>query len=267
MKQYWSFFKLRFAAGLQYRAAALAGVLTQLFFGLVFISVYIAFYSNGEGNTSINLQEITTYLWLNQMLYSLIFVWYKDQELQKLISNGNIAYELCRPQNIYIMWFTRILSAKLSSVLLRSIPLLVIIIFLPAPYAMSAPVSLYAFIMFVISLIISSLLVTSLIVLVYVISCYTIDEKGIVNIYYSIAEILSGQIVPLPLFPKLLGIVSSFLPFAYVSDFAFRIYCGNIMGMDIIKGLLIQISWLFIIFILGQIITNKILKRVVVQGG
>ena len=43
---YWSLGKMRFIAGLQYRAAALAGVATQVFFGFIFIMVFIAFYQN-----------------------------------------------------------------------------------------------------------------------------------------------------------------------------------------------------------------------------
>ena len=49
MKSYSSYFKLKFITGLQYRAAALAGIATQFFFGFVFISVYIACYESGNG--------------------------------------------------------------------------------------------------------------------------------------------------------------------------------------------------------------------------
>ena len=38
-------------------------------------------------------------------------------------------------------------------------------------------------------------------------------------------------------------------------------------GSDIIKGLIIQITWLIIIVIFGMISSNKILKKVSVQGG
>ena len=61
MKQYISFFKLKFSVGLQYRAAAIAGLCTQLFFGLVFIMVYIAFYGSGDAsNVDISLRQIIT---------------------------------------------------------------------------------------------------------------------------------------------------------------------------------------------------------------
>ena len=53
MKQYISFFKLKFSIGLQYKAAALAGMATQIFFGLIFIMVYVAFYSSGTNSADI----------------------------------------------------------------------------------------------------------------------------------------------------------------------------------------------------------------------
>ena len=39
MRFYLSYFKLRFISGLQYRFAAIAGILTQFFFGIVIIMV------------------------------------------------------------------------------------------------------------------------------------------------------------------------------------------------------------------------------------
>ena len=41
MKQYTTFFRIRFLAGLQYRAAAFAGFFTQLFWGLMEILMFL----------------------------------------------------------------------------------------------------------------------------------------------------------------------------------------------------------------------------------
>ena len=46
MKKYWSFFRLRFSMGLQYRTAAIAGMVTQFFWGGMNILVYRAFYES-----------------------------------------------------------------------------------------------------------------------------------------------------------------------------------------------------------------------------
>ena len=44
MKKYLSFFRMRFLMGLQYRAAAAAGVLTQFTWGFMELLVFRAFY-------------------------------------------------------------------------------------------------------------------------------------------------------------------------------------------------------------------------------
>ena len=61
MKTYISYFKLKFITGLQYRAAAIAGISTQLFFGIVYISVYVAFYESGSNNLPMKLNELVIY--------------------------------------------------------------------------------------------------------------------------------------------------------------------------------------------------------------
>ena len=267
MRQYLSFFKIKFATGLQYKSAAIAGLATQIFFGFVFIMVYVAFYGSGTPEADITLREIIPYLWLNQAFFSLIYIWHKDNEIMNMIKKGDVAYELCRPQNLYLMWYVRILASKLSSVLLRCIPLLLIAFLLPAPYNLTLPHSIPAFIFFLITLLLSALLVTALVALMYVFIFYSIDSKGIMGMYCGIAEVLAGQIIPIPLFPNFLKAIAVFLPFAYISDFSFRIYSGNIQGVAIAQGLITQIAWLIITVLLGMLATNKILKRVSVQGG
>jgi ABC-2 type transport system permease protein len=267
MKQYISFFKLKFAVGLQYKAAAIAGLATQIFFGLVFIMVYMAFYNSGEANVDISLSEIIQYQWLSQAFLALIWIWHKDNEILSMIKNGNVAYELCRPQNLYWMWYIRILASKLSAVLLRCIPLLIIAFLLPHPYNLILPESFTALMFFIITLALATLLVTALVTLMYLLIFYSVDSRGIMGMYCGIAEILSGQVIAIPLFPVFLRNIAIVLPFAYISDFSFRIYSGNIAGTQIIQGLTIQIIWLFIILFLGLILSNRLLKRVSVQGG
>ena len=61
MKTYISNFKLRFVSSLQYRAAALAGIPTQIFFGLVYIMVYLAFYESNSTDVPMNFAQLASY--------------------------------------------------------------------------------------------------------------------------------------------------------------------------------------------------------------
>lgn len=268
MRFYWAYFKLKFITGLQYRASAIAGLSTQFFFGLINILVYIAFYESSKTTaTPINLNALATYIWLNQAFYALIFVLYKDAEIIKMIKDGNLAYELVRPKNLYFMWYFKIYSERMAMVTLRCVPVILITILVPAPYGLSLPISSSAFLLAVLTLIIGSILVTAIITLYHVILMWTLDEKGIVNVFATAASILSGVVVPIPFFPKTLRTITNCLPFRYVSDLPFRIYSGDIPLDEGLQGLIIQFIWIFIIIIVGYILSEKALKKAVIQGG
>lgn len=267
MKSYISYFKLKFITGLSYRAQAIAGIMTQFFFGFVYISVYVAFYESNHSSLPMELDEIVGYLWMSQSLFSLIYLWYKDSEIINMIKTGNIAYELLRPQNLYFMWCSKILGERLSRVTLRFLPVIIIAVLLPKPYNLDISITAFRLLLFIVSMIFSSILMTVLVCLYHVICLFTLDERGVVNIFMVIADILSGLVIPVPFFPKFMQNISNILPFRYISDFPFRLYVGNIDFNEIFISLGMQIIWILILFILGKMLTNKALKRVVVQGG
>ena len=267
MRAYITYFKLKFISGLQYRQAAYAGIATQFFFGIVYIMVYMAFYASGGKDIPMTLSQIITYLWLEQGFLALVNQFTRDKELFKLVKEGGLAYELVRPKNLYFMWYFKILGQRLAALTLRVFPLLLVTIFLPEPYNLSAPHSINCFILFIISLGLGALLVTALTVLYPIITLTTLDENGTVNIVITISDILSGLVVPIPFFPLFLQKISSVLPFQYISDLPFRIYVGNISISNGIYGIVIQFIWLIIITLLGVVLLSKSMKRVVVQGG
>ena len=267
MRFYLSYFKLRFITGLQYRAAAYAGLATQLFFGLVFVMVYLAFYDSSSGDTPMQIQELISYLWLNQAFFSLVNMMYKDSEIFETIRNGNIAYELARPKKLYFIWFAKIIGQRLAMVTLRCLPVLLIAFFLPYPYKLGLPSSIGNFLLFILTLLTGTILMTAIITLYPVLTLRTLNEKGIAQIFAALADLLSGLVVPIPFFPKFLQIISNYLPFRYVSDLPFRIYAGNIGINEGFMGLGLQIIWIVIVISIGYFLTSKSLKRVVVQGG
>ena len=267
MKSYLSYFKLKFKTGLQYRAAAIAGIFTQFFFGFVYISVYVAFYETGSSNLPMTLEETISYVWLGQSFFALIYLWYKDKEILNMIKSGNIAYELARPQDLYFMWASKILGERLSSAALRFLPVLIIGIILPSPYNLVLNKSFITFILFLLAMMLSTILMTVLVLLYHVICLITLDEKGVVNMFMVLSDILSGLIIPVPFFPDYLQKISNVLPFKYITDFPFRLYIGNISTIEGLIGILTQIIWIIILVIFGRLITKKALKKTIIQGG
>ena len=158
MKSYLNLFKLRIITEIQYRAAALAGISTQLFFGFMYIMFYIALYtSNKDITVPMNLKEIITYMWLGQAFFALRIPVLQDKELINMIKDGNLAYEIIRPQNFYLKFYVKLYAHRLVATMLRFLPIIVIGLLLPEPYNLSLPSSTSSFIVFLILLILSSL--------------------------------------------------------------------------------------------------------------
>ena len=68
MKKYLSFFRMRFLMGLQYRAAAAAGVVTQFTWGFMELLVFRAFYQADASAFPMRFEAVASYIWLQQAL-------------------------------------------------------------------------------------------------------------------------------------------------------------------------------------------------------
>ncbi|AEI43915.1 ABC transporter permease [Paenibacillus mucilaginosus] len=267
MRAYVSVCRMRFLNGLQYRAAALAGVATQLFFGLIFIMVYVAFYNGSTAQAPISLQDIVAYIWLQQIFLAFIMLWARDNEIFQLITGGSIAYELCRPCGIYPFWFAKLLAQRLSSALLRCFPILLIVFFLPEPYRLSLPESPGAFALFLITLALGLLLVVSVSMLIYISVFWTLSPTGSILMVSVAGEFFAGMILPIPLMPQWLQTITYVLPFRWAVDLPFRVYSGHIPADEALWGILIQLGWLAFLVGTGRLLLRRALRQVVVQGG
>ena len=267
MNQYLAFFRIKFIAGLQYRAAAIAGILTQFFFGFVFIMVYYAFYKSNNSTGPMEWQALVSYIWLQQAFYSLTYVFHKEKDIVKMIKDGNVAYELCRPGNLFFKWYARILASKLTGGSLKFLPVILVGVILPYPFNLTLPPTFLHFLAFIITLLISTFLITSIISLLHLFMLYTIDADGILKIFRVIADLFSGGIVPILFLPNFLQKISNFLPFQYIGDIPYRLYTGSISLNSFGSIVIIQVFWTILFLIIGHVLSKKICKKLVIQGG
>ena len=268
MMAYLNYFKLRLITNLQYRSAALAGIFTQLFFAGLYIMLYLALYESNTGvNAPMDLNSLVSYMWLQQAFFAITYPFLKDNELLGMIKNGNLAYELIRPQNFFFKFYIKMLAERMVATLLRCLPIIIIGLLLPSPYKLCLPPTLGNFLVFMASLILSCLLVTALSLIVHIITMFTLDSRGITSAYMMIAEVFMGIVIPIPFFPKWMLAISNLLPFRYIGDFPYRTFSGSI-GISEGTSLLIGSGiWIIISLIIGYLISNYALKKAVIQGG
>lgn len=267
MKKYLSFFRMRLITGLQYRTAALAGMVTQFFWGFMEIMVFHAFYRADPSAYPMTMEATAAYVWLQQAFLAFFGAWMFEGEVFATISDGNLAYELCRPIRTYDMWFARSVANRLSKALLRCVPILAVAVFLPRGYGLTAPVSFPAFFCFLFSLTMGLLVMVALNVLVYGSCLFTVSGDGMRILFASLAEFLAGQVLPLPFFPEKVQRVLELNPFASTGNVPFRLYGGDLAGREALRAMGVQILWLVILVAAGRLLCARGERRAVVQGG
>ena len=267
MKGYLSYFKTVLLSSLQYKTAALAGIFTQFFWGFLQIFIYQAFYAGVGQDTPMDFEKLVAYIWLQQAFLALVYIRNKDDSVAKSIKNGTVAYELVRPYNIYVWWFIKCIAQRMAAVSLRCVPILLIASVLPAPYNLILPSSFGQLAMFIINLLLGALIITSIMMIIQTIAFFTYEDKGISNIIFNFAELLSGTSLPLPLLPKIVETICHFFPFWLIGDLPFRIYSGDISLMASYKFLGLQIFWIAALVMIGMLILKYAMKKVYIQGG
>lgn len=267
MKKYLSFFRLRFVMGLQYRTAALAGVVTQFVWGFMEIMIFRAFYQADAAAFPMSLSATASYLWLQQAFLAFFAAWMMENDIFDSIVNGNIAYELCRPISIYNMWFSRSVASRFSRAVLRCFPILIVAALIPYPYGIDAPASLLHFLLFVLTLILGLAVTVAFCLLIYVLTFFTISPQGLRMVFTSTVEFFAGAIIPLPFFPEKVQQIMELLPFASMQNVALRIYSASMNPAEMKRAILLQIFWLIVLVAAGKLLCSLAEKRITIQGG
>ena len=267
MKGYFALFRTCFISGLQYRAAAWAGVCTQFFWGMINIMVFRAFYASSSSAAPMSLSQLASYIWLQQAFLSLVAVWSQDGELFDDIQKGGVAYALCRPYELSVFWFMRLLARRFSNVALRFAPVLAVACLLPSGYRLTPPAGAVGFGLFALSIILAGILMTVISLFMYVLTMVTLSAAGARTIIGLGAEFFAGGLLPIPLMPAGLQKALNFLPFRYTADLPFRIYSGHIPAADAGRQILIQLFFILALGALAFFCFRRAVGRVVIQGG
>jgi ABC-2 type transport system permease protein len=261
----------RFRALLQYRGAALGGLFTQTFFGMVRIMVLSAFYAASAGPPPIPLASVVAYVWLGQAVF-LLFPWRLDPDIAEPIRTGTIAYELCRPLDLHSVWLARAIAMRTAPVLLRLVPMLVVAaLVLPAigldSWRLPAPAGADALLVSLAAFAGAIAVSSALTALVHVGFLWTGGGDGVPVLVGTLAVMLGGLIVPLPLFPDAAQPWLVALPFAGILDLPARVYTGAIAGPAMLWVLVHQLVWTAILVGAGRALIGRQLHHLAVQGG
>jgi ABC-2 type transport system permease protein len=265
VRPYLALFRARFRALLQYRAAAVAGFGTQLFFGIVRMMVLQAFYAGRSGAQPMTLSQSITYVWLGQAFFHILpYTANPDPDVRDMIRSGEVAYELARPLDLHGLWLSRATAARIAPTLMRAVPMLLIAV----PFlGMTGPASAAGLGASFLGILGAVALNAALCTIITATLMWTVSGEGIARIFPSVVAIGSGLVIPLPLFPDWAQPIFDALPFRGMADDPFRLYLGLLPPSAIGLVLLRQLFWTLVLVGIGRLMVSRGLRRMVVQGG
>lgn len=263
MRAYLSVARTRTVALLQYRAAALAGMATQVFFGLIHVQVMRAFYQHHVDGVPMDLDQVVSQIWLGQAFFAML-PWRSDPEMQRVFVQGEVAYELLRPVDLYLYWYSRLLAFLVAPTALRALP-----VFLVAGGLMGLqpPPSLAAGLAFAASMVGALLLSAAMLTTVTLTQFWTLSGAGVTTLHAALFFLGSGMLAPLPLFPDFAQPLLSALPYRGIADLPFRLYSGHLPPEALAWVLPLQLGWTLLLVISGRLLLRVATRRLVIQGG
>lgn len=247
-----------------YRAATVAGAVTNTVFGFVKAAIAMAAVASAGGVIArYDARDVATYSWLVQALLAptAMFGW---SELAERVRTGDIAIDLARPVDLQLAWLATDLGRAAVVLVPRGLPPVLVG---AVTTGLSLPTSPASYLLAAGSVALGVLVSFAGWFLVNLAAFWLLDYRGVVTLYGVAATVLSGVIVPVHWFPSWLGAVAALTPFPSIVQTPVDLLSGHAEGNEALRLLLVQVAWLAVTLLAGRVVLARAARRLVVQGG
>ncbi|WP_405799017.1 ABC transporter permease [Streptomyces sp. NBC_01506] len=249
-----------------YRIATAAGVFTNTVFGFIMAYTYTALWDQRPQLGGYDLSQALTYVWLGQALLMTCAMMGGgfENELMERIRTGDVAIDLYRPVDLQLWWMASDLGRAAFHLMGRGI----------VPMALGAlafdlalPGDPLIWLAFLFSVFLGVVVSFALRFLVALSAFWLLDGAGVGQIAFLMGLFFSGMLLPLTLFPGLLGEVARALPWSSLLQVPADVFLGRHTGWGLLGAFAFQAGWALALLALGRLLQSVATRRVVVQGG
>ena len=252
-----------FQKNLAYRAANLAGILTNTFFGAVYVAIYTALF-RGRGDVGgLDVRDTVTYAIIAQSLLMVMSA-FGNRELSEAIVKGQIVTDLSRPLDFYLYWAAIDLGRAVYFLLFRGAPTFVISMLI---FRGRLPADAATWLLFLGSIATGTLLSFAFRFIANSLAFWTTDARGILYLTNTLLMFFAGFIVPINFFPAWLRVFVEVLPFRGLAQVPISVYLGKIDGPTLARLLGEQALWLSALVLIGRWVLSRMTRRLTVNGG
>lgn len=263
MALYVALARMSFQKQLAYRAANLAGVATNGFFGALRAFVMLALFENRDVVVGWTAYDAITYVAMTQALIMVVSMWGNNEQAQSIVS-GEVASDLSKPVDYYFFWLARFMGRSIYGAVYRGAMTFSLIWLF---FRFYIPLDPTRWLAFATALFMAVLVSFSIQFLTSSIVFWVLDVRGINNMLGLLAMLMSGFIVPLAFFPTWLAEIARLLPWSGMIQIPIEVYLGKLTGLEFLRALGFQLAWFLILMVVGRLVVRLMLRRLVIQGG
>jgi ABC-2 type transport system permease protein len=263
LRFYFAVARTAFRRQLIYRWANLAGLATNVFFGIVISSVFIALYHSRPTAAGYDLRDTLRYWWIVQALIMVVlpFGWW---DLMLTIRSGEVAADLSKPCDFSWYWFSREAGRDVYYLLFRCLPTYVAGAVI---YGLGGPPSPAVWPVFAVSLALGAALGIAYRFLYNIIAFWIIEARAAGGMAAVIALFFTGSYMPLAFFPPWLHAIVVWLPFSGMMNVPAEVFLGKLSGAGLLLALGQQALWVVALILIARWVAALAARRVIVQGG
>lgn len=246
-----------------YRWANLAGLCTNIFFGVIMSSIMIALYHVRPVTAGYDLRDALSYIWAAQALIMVVlpFGW---QDLMLTIRTGEVVTDLSKPCDFFHYWFSRELGRALYYFLFRGLPTYLAGLLI---FGLEIGAGWFTWPAFLICLALGAASGVVFRVALNLVAFWIIEARAMITLGVAIAQFFTGSYLPVVFFPAWLYILTNWLPFSGMINVPTQAFLGKLSGGPLLFDIFLQLGWLLVLVFVVRQITAIATRRVVVQGG
>ncbi len=258
---YIEFARKAFARSATYRFEVFTDVGSFLLRIYLLRSLWTALYAQNAAPPGLPLHAIVTYSTV-ALLMSLVLEVDGTRQIQTRVREGSIATDLMKPISLPLFFFSDGFGETVfhGLTIVPSLALALLLVRVDVP---SFPTLLAFAVAFGLGYLVNFLINF----LMNAVAFWTLETQAIQMSVRWASDLLSGQIVPLSLFPGIFGRIVESTPFAAIYSIPLEIYIGQIPPARYAAALSMQLGWLAFFAVAAIFVWRSAERRVVVQGG
>jgi len=263
MRLFFKIVRLAIQQQMTYRMALLAGLATNLFFGLLRAFVLVALYQGRGEVNDLTLRGAITYVAFSQGMIAFLTI-FGSYEVMQSVYTGSIGSDLLKPMPLFWMWLGRDLGRSLVNLVGRGV--LLMLLFVPF-FAIQLPETMGQWLAMLLAMALGWLVSYTWRFLANLAAFWSPDARGMGRIAFTAAQFFSGFLMPLRLYPEWFQQICYLTPFPALFNTSAEAYLGLLRGPQLGLALLNQLVWFGVLAGLSHLVLTAGVRRLVIQGG